>query len=94
MFGQPRIVGNEQGLDGAFMIRREDPGETMTNTLIESTITRLSAQFPLVSAEVIEATVEMCRADLSGTPPGALPELVERLASWRLSEGVSTARKG
>jgi hypothetical protein len=62
----------------------------MTNTLIESTVTRLSVQFPLLPAEVIEETVAMCCADLSGTPPEALPELVERLAFWRLSEGSRT----
>lgn len=45
-------------------------------------------QFPRIPAEVIEETVEMCRSDLSGTPPGALPELVERLAYWRLSQGA------
>lgn len=60
----------------------------MTNTLIELTVTRLSVQFPRIPAEVIEETVAMCRDDLSGTPPEALPELVERLAYWRLSEGA------
>jgi hypothetical protein len=58
----------------------------MANTLIESTVARLSVQFPRIPAEVIEETVGLCRDDLSGTPPEALPELVERLAYWRLSE--------
>ena len=35
---------------------------------------------------VIAAVVRQCRDDLAGSPPGALPELVERLARQRLSD--------
>ncbi len=35
---------------------------------------------------VIAAIVRQCRDDLAGSPPGALPELVQRLARQRLSD--------
>jgi len=35
---------------------------------------------------VIAAVVRQCRDDLAGSPPGALPELVQRLARQRLSD--------
>jgi len=35
---------------------------------------------------VIAAVVRQCRDDLAGSPPGALPELVERLARQRLTD--------
>jgi len=35
---------------------------------------------------VITAVVRQCRTDLDGVPSGAIPELLERLASQRLSD--------
>ncbi|PVZ06341.1 hypothetical protein [Actinomycetospora cinnamomea] len=49
-------------------------------------VARLVAEFPGRHAAVVSATVTQCRRDLAGAPPGALPELLERLARQRLSE--------
>ena len=45
---------------------------------------RLAAEFGAHSPASIEPVVIACRRDLAGSPPGALPELVERLARQRL----------
>ncbi len=44
---------------------------------------RFDAVYPL---PVITAVVRQCRTDLDGAPPGAMPELLERLAQQRLSD--------
>lgn len=54
---------------------------------IAGAVARLSEEFPAQRAAV-SRTVEQCRRDLDGEPPGALPELVERLARQRLQDGV------
>jgi hypothetical protein len=49
---------------------------------------RLLAEFGAhLEPEVIAAVVDGCRQDLAGTPTGPLPELLERLARQRLSDG-------
>lgn len=49
-------------------------------------VRRLSAEFgAYVTPLQVATTVERCCADLRGAPPGALPELVERLARERLA---------
>jgi len=53
-----------------------------------SAVARLSVEFPARRATVVSRTVDQCRRDLDGTPPGALPELLERLARQRLQDGV------
>jgi hypothetical protein len=35
--------------------------------------------------EIVDV-VDRCRSDLAGSPPGAMPELLDRLARHRLSE--------
>lgn len=51
---------------------------------------RLMAEFEdRLGLEVISGVVNGCRRDLSGTPSGALPELVERLARQRLGDAVA-----
>jgi hypothetical protein len=55
---------------------------------IAAAVARLSAEFPARRAAVVTRTVDQCRRDLDGTPSGALPELLERLARQRLQDGV------
>jgi hypothetical protein len=56
---------------------------------IDQAVTRLSAEFSdRVRRPLIVRVVRDCRRDLGGSPIGALPELVERLARIRLSEAV------
>jgi hypothetical protein len=48
-------------------------------------VARLAREFSgRVSHRVVTRVVRACRADLSGVPAGAVPELLERLARQRL----------
>lgn len=48
---------------------------------------RLMARFGgRLSLDLISRVVTGCRRDLDGTPAGAMPELVERLARQRLTD--------
>lgn len=47
---------------------------------------RLAAEFPGRHVAIVSATVARCRRDLDGAPPGAMPELLERLARQRLHD--------
>ena len=50
---------------------------------------RLLAEFgALVAQTTVTRIVRSCREDLRGAPPGALPELVERLARQRLRQAL------
>ncbi|HET6877503.1 MAG TPA: hypothetical protein VFH38_08245 [Jatrophihabitans sp.] len=49
---------------------------------------------PAVSRAELETLVRRCRADLAGSPPGAMPELLERLARQRLRARREAARPG
>jgi hypothetical protein len=63
------------------------PSATPTVTADEavaSAIARLTVEFAGRSSPPIAPVVVACRRDLAGSPPGALPELVERLARQRL----------
>jgi hypothetical protein len=51
---------------------------------VVSAIARLTAELGGRTPTPIEPVVAACRRDLAGAPPGALPELVERLARQRL----------
>jgi hypothetical protein len=56
-----------------------DPLATLTD--------RLHTDYqPDFSHAHIDQIVKQCRADLAGTPPTALPELLERLARQRLTD--------
>jgi hypothetical protein len=59
-------------------------------------VARLAAEFPGHHVAVVSATVVRCRRELDGVPPGALPELLERLARQRLRSSAwpSTQRPG
>lgn len=49
---------------------------------------------PGISRAELATLVRRCRADLAGSPPGAMPELLERLARQRLSARREAARTG
>jgi len=51
-------------------------------------VSRLSQEFTTVGIGVLTSVIVDCRRDLSGVPPTALPELVERLARVRLNEAL------
>lgn len=52
---------------------------------VDATVQRLSEDFRDQLAQwYVRRTVEQARADLSGVPADAIPELVERLARHRL----------
>ena len=54
-----------------------------TDHSVRSAILRLSQEFPELGP-CISVVVRTCREELRGSPAGALPELVERLARQRL----------
>ena len=57
---------------------------TVVDPSVRSAIPRLSQEFPHVGRQSIRLVVRTCREELRGSPDGALPELVERLARQRL----------
>ena len=62
---------------------------TMADNSVDSAVARLAAEFAdQLRPQVIVKVVRDCRRDLGGSPVGALPELVERLARIRLSESI------
>lgn len=62
---------------------RVDPDLSATGE-VAPTVGRLAAEFPDRHVALVSATVRPCLRDLAGAPPGALPELLERLARQRL----------
>ncbi|MDD7939560.1 hypothetical protein PHK61_14145 [Actinomycetospora lutea] len=70
----PGPSGEDAGLAGT----RSDGGT------VPHAVARLAAEFPGHHVAVVSATVVRCRRELDGVPPGALPELLERLARERL----------
>jgi hypothetical protein len=57
---------------------------TMPDPSVSSAMSRLSVEFPELGLRSISLVVRTCREELRGSPDGALPELVERLARHRL----------
>jgi hypothetical protein len=56
---------------------------------VDDAVARLAEEFSdRVRPQLIVRVVRDCRRDLGGSPVGALPELVERLARIRLTESV------
>lgn len=61
------------------------PG-TDRDAWLDAAVERLSEEFrDSLERWYVRRTVELARADLSGVPADAMPELVERLARHRLS---------
>jgi hypothetical protein len=57
---------------------------------VDDAVVRLAEEFSdRLGPHLIVRVVRDCRRDLGGSPVGALPELVERLARIRLSESIS-----
>jgi hypothetical protein len=57
---------------------------TVPDPSVRSAVVRLSQEFPELGPRSISLVVRTCREELRGSPDGALPELVERLARQRL----------
>ena len=56
---------------------------------VDQAVARLAQEFgDHLGPQTIIRVVRDCRRDLGGSPVGALPELVERLARYRLREAV------
>jgi hypothetical protein len=56
---------------------------------VDQAVVRLAEEFSSrVGPHLVVRVVRDCRRDLGGSPVGALPELVERLARIRLSESI------
>jgi hypothetical protein len=61
-----------------------------TDGSVESAVARLADEFSeKLRPQLIVRIVRESRRDLGGSPIGALPELVERLARYRLQESVA-----
>jgi hypothetical protein len=59
---------------------------TLPDDSVDLAVRRLSDEFrDRVGAQYVRRIVQLARADLSGVPVGAVPELVERLARQRLT---------
>jgi hypothetical protein len=57
---------------------------------VESAVARLAAEFSeKLRPQLIVRIVRESRRDLGGSPVGAMPELVERLARFRLQESIA-----
>ena len=57
---------------------------------VDQAVDRLAEEFSdRLRRPLIVRIVRDCRRDLGGSPVGALPELVERLARIRLAEAIS-----
>jgi hypothetical protein len=57
---------------------------------VEQAVARLADEFhDRLRPQLIKRVVRNCRRDLCGSPAGALPELVERLARHRLESSIS-----
>jgi hypothetical protein len=62
---------------------------TVPDLSVRSATARLSEEFPELRPGSIDIVVRTCREQLRGSPDGALPELVERLARQRLRVSLS-----
>ncbi|HEY2042012.1 MAG TPA: hypothetical protein VGH11_04985 [Jatrophihabitans sp.] len=68
--------------------RSNNEFDAASQAMFASIAMRLSEEFGhRYSTRVVEDVIVACRQDLAGSPPGALPELVERLARQRLRSG-------
>jgi hypothetical protein len=57
---------------------------TVRDPSVRSAVLRLADEFPELRPRSIVLVANTCREELRGSPDGALPELVERLARHRL----------
>jgi hypothetical protein len=62
---------------------------TLPDDSIDGAVRRLADEFrDRVGPQYVRRIVQLARADLSGVPAGAVPELVERLARHRLAHAA------
>ena len=62
---------------------------TLADDSVDDAVRRLADEFrDRVGPQYVRRIVQLARADLSGVPLGAVPELVERLARARLASAA------
>jgi hypothetical protein len=63
--------------------------QALPDDSIDLAVRRLSDEFrDRLGPQYVRTIVQLARADLSGVPVGAVPELVERLARHRLASAA------
>jgi hypothetical protein len=67
---------------------------TVRDPSVRAAVLRLTDEFPNVGSRSMVFVVNTCREELRGSPDGALPELVERLARQRLQVSVRETNSG
>jgi hypothetical protein len=68
------------------------PSQGALEVTVADITERLMAEFEdRLTLDVICQVVQGCRADLSCSPPAALPELIDRLARQRLLDAADNA---
>jgi hypothetical protein len=64
--------------------------DSSADSSVNQAVARLAEEFSdRLRPQLIVRIVRDCRRDLGGSPVGAMPELVERLARYRLTESVA-----
>ena len=72
------------------MISVVSPAVSLRDNSVDSAVARLAEEFSdRLRPQLIVRVVRESRRDLGGSPVGAMPELVERLARYRLQESIS-----
>ena len=68
----------------------ELPGTPSADPAVEQAVDRLRGEYAgRVRPQLVVRVVRESRRDLGGSPIGAMPELVERLARYRLDSHIS-----
>jgi hypothetical protein len=67
---------------------------TVRDPSVRAAVLRLAAEFPELRSGSIMLVANTCREELRGSPDGALPELVERLARQRLQVSLPETTGG
>jgi hypothetical protein len=68
----------------------EQPGTAPADPAVEQAVDRLRGEYAgRVRPQLVVRVVRESRRDLGGSPIGAMPELVERLARYRLDTHIS-----
>jgi hypothetical protein len=63
--------------------------QALPDDSVDLAVRRLADEFrDRLGAQYVRQIVQLARADLSGVPVGAVPELVERLARHRLTSAA------
>jgi hypothetical protein len=66
-----------------------ESSDSSNDPAVESAVSRLREEFGRLGTQVVVRVVRDCRRELGGSPIGALPELVERLARYRLNRDIA-----